>query len=194
MREKRVLNAALRPAKFLGHFLCYSLLNWLTNFSNIVLLWSGKIWDWCRVVPKMSLTFLLVKGCKFSLISQICHFLWKKQWTAINIELSFIKEIILFLTVWTINVGKQLRLNNVVGTEALTDLLICTFVSLIYTFSLAGHIIVHKPSQGKNRKSTYIANTSKSEWRLWWEINTFSVHLFRLMARAFNLSTEYGRT
>ena len=61
--------------QLLWQLLCYSTLNFLRNFSDIILLWSGNICVFFQVVPRMLLTILRVQCCKFSLILRvaICH-------------------------------------------------------------------------------------------------------------------------
>ena len=49
-----------------------------------------------------------------------------------------------------------------------------TFISPVFFFSLAGNIIVYRPSQGTNReKYFYHINYKDKRCRFWWEINTF---------------------
>ena len=59
-----------------------------------------------KLASRMFLTILFLKGCKISRIPQICHFLRKKYWAAINIEVFFMKKSASF-TVTMFNVGKR---------------------------------------------------------------------------------------
>ena len=47
-----------------------------------------------------------------------------------------------------------------------------TFVSPIYTFSLAGNINVYTPIQSTNMEKYFNHIIFKEKCRLWWEINT----------------------
>ena len=74
----------------------------------------------------------------------------------------------------TVNLIQQKSFNVICRVFYNTIIIISTFASPIYTFSLAGNIYVYAPSQGTKREKYYIQINYKVEkcW-LWEEINTF---------------------
>ena len=129
----------------LGQFLCDSTLNLLWHLSKSILLISRNIfpvfgcsWDGLNDYPWWKLQFFFLRVA-------IC----KRQ----NHQQSWKLNYLLFST----TVGKnrmvkfskiQLRVNSISTSNAL----FCRSISFLYSFSLAGNIIVYKPSQGTKRE------------------------------------------
>ena len=68
-----------------------------------------------------------------------------------------------------------------------------TFVSPIYTFSLAGNIIVYKPIQGTNKEKYFNHLSITEKCRLWRELNT-SPSISSFIHRVFSIfrRKKYG--
>ena len=68
-----------------------------------------------------------------------------------------------------------------------------TFVSAIYTFSLAGNIIVYTPNQSTIREKYFNQIICKGKCQLWREINT-SPSIYSFIDRVFSIfrRKKYG--
>ena len=87
----------------------------------------------------------------------------------------------------TVNVFK--KINTVPKTTKLYNIK-STFGSPIYTFSMAGNIIIYKPIQGTNRRKYFNHITYKGTMPTPEENKQLSVYLFLHRQRLFHLSTE----
>ena len=86
---KSTYNAVLRPTELLPKLLGCSTFYLLGDLSNKILFCDGNTCVLCQVAPGILVTILLVKGSKFSLVSQSCY--WK-QLTVVKIDLSFLSS------------------------------------------------------------------------------------------------------
>ena len=92
-------------ARMWSLWICCWLADWV--FEGYSPSRSGNICVLCQVTPRTFLTLLFVRGCKFSLVFQNCHFLRENYWTAIKTELFFRDANLSASTVWKTNVGKR---------------------------------------------------------------------------------------
>ena len=90
----------------------------------------------------------------------------------------------------TINVSRKI---NTVPKATKRYIHNSTFVSPIYTFSLAGNLIVYTPIQGTNRETYFNHITYKGKMATVTGNKHFSVQFFLHRPRLLHLSTEKAR-
>ena len=125
---------------------------WIKQFGNAV---GG--------MSSMKVMTPVYVSCHFPLVSKSCLFLPEKRLSVFDNWLFLVRRIkLLFYSLFnngSNNTGyycQYYKKNNNV-------LFFCTLISPIYTFFLAGNIIVHRPSQGTNREKYFYKSQHHSQ-------------------------------